>query len=65
MTAQTVGYTSSSSGCRRGRRFLVDLSIFGGLLSARYATSAEISDQAVLIRGLRRVNDGISPKTVR
>ena len=45
--------------------FLIDPSIFRRLLGERYAASAEMSDQPVLIVERRSVNDGISPKTAR
>jgi hypothetical protein len=45
--------------------FVIDPSIFRRRLGERYAASAEMSDQAVLIVECRSVNDGISPKMVR
>jgi hypothetical protein len=51
--------------CFEGVGFLIDPSIFRRKLCARYAASAEMFDQAVLIDERRSVNDGISPKTVR
>jgi hypothetical protein len=45
--------------------FVINPSIFGTLLGASYAASAEMLDQTVLIGERRSVNDGISPKTVR
>jgi hypothetical protein len=45
--------------------FVIDPSIFRRRLGERYAASAEMLDQTVLIGERRSVNDGISPKTVR
>jgi hypothetical protein len=46
-------------------RFVIDPSIFRRRLGERYAASAEMLDQTVLIGERRSVNDGISPNTVR
>jgi len=46
-------------------RFVIDPSIFRRRLAERYAASAEMLDQTVLIGERRSVNDGISPNTVR
>jgi hypothetical protein len=65
MTAQSAGHMSSSllaiAGAVAYR--LVDFPM--AALRALCDFGRNVSDQAVLIRGLRRVNDGISPKTVR
>jgi hypothetical protein len=65
ITARSAGNTSSSPLAVAGVVVSVDPPILRTLLRARYATSAEFSDQAILIRGLRSVDDGFSPKTVR
>jgi len=41
-SAKCRQYVVFASGYRRGRRFLIDLSIFRRLLYARYAISAEM-----------------------